>query len=113
MGTDDKGYFDMVCSGIQFLQEERHGQRPKERGCVKTRPKGLMRYTTLEDVGKEIPKSVLKISSGNTIRVVGRWSKSNGEITEGDIVELLSNGEPRVRVSRKLANLNIRLHLKF
>jgi hypothetical protein len=69
--------------------------------------------TTSEGVEKMIPKRVLKISSGNTIRVIGRWSKSNGEIAEGDIVELLSNGKPKVYVLGRMTHLNIRLHIKF
>ncbi len=48
--------------------------------------------TALEGVEKVIPKSVLEISSGNAVRVIGRWSKSYGEIAKGDVVELLSNG---------------------
>ena len=84
----------MVRSGIQFLQEERHRQRPKERGCVQTRPKKTHKTTALEGVKKVIPKSMLEISSGNAVRVIGRWSESNGEIAEGNIVELLSNSKP-------------------
>ena len=60
-----------------------------------------------------IPKSVLEISSGNAVWVIGRWSKSYGEIAESDIVELLSNGKPDVHVPGRIDHLDIRLHVKF
>lgn len=69
--------------------------------------------TALEDIGKMIPKSVLEISSGNAVWVIGRWSKSYGEIAKGDIVELLSNGKPKLHVPGRMDHLNIRLHVKF
>ena len=69
--------------------------------------------TALGGVEEVIPKSVLEISSGNAIWVIGGWSKSYGEIAKGDIVELLSNGKPEVHVPRRVDHLNIRLHVKF
>jgi hypothetical protein len=69
--------------------------------------------TGLEGIKKVIPKRALEISSGNAVRIIGRWSKSDGEIAEGDIVELLSNGKSEVYVPGGMAHLNIRLHVKF
>lgn len=60
-----------------------------------------------------IPKSVLEISRGDAVRVIGRWSKSDGEIAKGDVVELLSNGKPKAHVPGRVDHLNIRLHVKF
>ena len=69
--------------------------------------------TALEGVKKVIPKSVLEISSGNAIWVIRRWSKSDGEIAKGDVVELLRNGKPKIHVPGRMDHLNKRFHVKF
>ena len=52
----------------------------------------------LEWVERFVPKRLLEICRGNAVRVIGRWSKSDREIAEGDVVELLRDGKPTIYI---------------
>ena len=73
----------------------------------------LNKITALERVEKMVPKRELEIGRGNSIWVIWRRSKSNREITEGDIVELLCEGKPKVHILGGIAHLYVRPHVEF